>query len=82
MIKNIRILKNSKACGLKSRYAEMVKSRKNKLYRIITTIMNQCLNGENGQAWKNISPQYIKKTIRKILIITENINNKYNEQTI
>jgi len=49
IIKNIRMLKNSKACGLKGRYAEMVKNRKNKLYRIITTIMNQCLNGENGQ---------------------------------
>ena len=46
-------MKNGKSCGPEGIYAELLKSGTSKLYRILTRIINECLNGhETPRAWR------------------------------
>ncbi|XP_030748216.1 uncharacterized protein LOC115876544 [Sitophilus oryzae] len=60
-------LKNGRACGPEGVYAELIKSGSKKLFRMLTNIVNQCLNGQPvPEQWKKayISSIY-KKGSRK-----------------
>ena len=63
----IMSLKNGRACGPEGVYAELIKSGSKKLFRMLTNIVNQCLNGHPvPEQWKKayISSIY-KKGSRK-----------------
>ena len=51
--KAVRELKNGKSCGPEGVYAEMLKHGTDKLIKMLTWVMNRCLNGEEiVQKWE------------------------------
>jgi len=51
--KAVRELKNGKSCGSEGVYAEMLKHGTDKLIKMLTWVINRCLNGEEtSQQWK------------------------------
>jgi len=51
--KAVRELKNGKSCGPEGVYVEMLKHGTDKLIKMLTWVINRCLNGEeNLQQWK------------------------------
>ena len=49
----MRELKNEKSCGPERVYAEMLKHVTDKLIKMLTWVINRCLNGEETlQQWK------------------------------
>jgi len=49
----VRELKNGKSCGPGGVYAEMLKHGQDKLIKLVTWVINRCLNGEETlQQWK------------------------------
>jgi len=51
--KAVRELKNVKSCGPEGVYAEMLKYGTDKLIKMLTWVINRCLNGEETpQQWK------------------------------
>jgi len=51
--KVVRELKNVKSCGPKGVYAEMLKHGTDKLIKMLTWVIDRCLNGEEAaQQWK------------------------------
>jgi len=52
-MKGVRELKNGKSCGPEGVYAEMLKHGTDKLIKMLTWVMNRCLNGEEiVQKWE------------------------------
>jgi len=68
----IRSLKNGRMCRLEDICAKLLKDGTEKLYRILSNIIKQCLNDIlwTNEKWR-ISLQYIKNDPRRIQIITE-----------
>ena len=53
MRKAVREIKNGKSCGPEGVYAEMLKHRTDKLTKMLTRLINRCLNWEEApQQWK------------------------------
>jgi len=51
--KAVRELKNGKSCGPEGVYAETLKLGTDKLIKMLTWVINRCLNGEEtSQQWK------------------------------
>jgi len=51
--KSVRELKNGKSCGPEGVYMEMLKRGTDKLIKMLTWVINRCLNGEEiPQQWK------------------------------
>jgi len=51
--KAVRELKNGKSCGPEGVYAEMLKHGTDKLIKMLTWVINRCLNGEETpRQWK------------------------------
>jgi len=49
----VRELKNGKSCGPEGVYAEMLKHGTDKLIKMLTWVLNRCLNGQEvPQQWK------------------------------
>lgn len=83
VIKAIKMLKNGKACGPEGIYAELIKCGTSKLYRIMTTIINQCLNSEKvPDEWKIAYISSIHKKGNKKNPNKGNFSNKHDEQDI
>ena len=52
--KTVRELKDGKSCEPEGVYAEMLKHGRDKLIKILTWVINRCLNGEETpQQWKD-----------------------------
>jgi len=51
--KPVRELKNGKSCGREGVYVEMLKHGTDKLIKLLTCVINRCINGEETlQQWK------------------------------
>jgi len=50
--KAVRELKKGKSCGPEGVYAEMLNHGTDKLIKMLTWVINRCLNGEAPQQWK------------------------------
>jgi len=69
--KAVRELKNGKSCGPEGVYAEMLKHGTDKLIKMLSWVINRCLNGEETpQQWKIAYISSIHKKEAKKIVLT------------
>jgi len=67
----VREPKNGKSCGPEGVHVEMLKHGTDKLIKMLTWVINRCLNGEETpQQWKIAYISSIKKKEAKKIVLT------------
>jgi hypothetical protein len=69
--KTVIELKNGKSCGPEGVYAEMLKHGTDKLIKMLTWVINRCVNGEEvPQQWKVAYNSSVHKKEAKKIVLT------------
>jgi hypothetical protein len=69
--KAVRELRNGKSCGPEGVYAEVLKHGTDKLIKMLTWVLNRCLNGEEvPQQWKVAYISSIHRKGSKEIVLT------------